>query len=221
MKHDGLENVHTEAVMVPRWVRGRESAEIVQPAPHTIAMLGLGDSIGTPPAGIEAEALVVRSFQELDANAAKAKGRIVVFNVPYTGYGETRRSQRTDRHAPPRSAPSAPWSDRLARRACGSPHTGGLTYSADAPKIPAAAIASEDADRLQRMPTAATDRRCGCRWRRTSKPTRRRRTSSARSAAANGRTKWSSSADISTAGTSAPVPATMAAGASRPGMPCA
>src|SRR5262245_11732232 len=31
MKADGLENVHTERVMVPRWVRGRETAEIVDP----------------------------------------------------------------------------------------------------------------------------------------------------------------------------------------------
>src|SRR5579872_6051160 len=48
MKRDGLENVHAEPVMVPRWVRGAESAEIVSPAAHTIAMLGLGDSVGTP-----------------------------------------------------------------------------------------------------------------------------------------------------------------------------
>ena len=32
MKRDGLEDVHTERVMVPRWVRGLESAEIVEPA---------------------------------------------------------------------------------------------------------------------------------------------------------------------------------------------
>src|SRR3954453_20944038 len=31
MKKDGLANVHTERVMVPRWVRGSESAEIVEP----------------------------------------------------------------------------------------------------------------------------------------------------------------------------------------------
>src|ERR1044072_6827671 len=35
---DGLENVHTEKVLVPKWVRGAESAAIVEPAPHAIAM---------------------------------------------------------------------------------------------------------------------------------------------------------------------------------------
>src|SRR5437870_11146253 len=47
MRRDGLENVHTESVRVPKWVRGAESAEIVEPARHAIVMLGLGDSVGT------------------------------------------------------------------------------------------------------------------------------------------------------------------------------
>ena len=50
------------------WVRGAESLEIVGPGRHPLAMLGLGNSIGTPPDGIEADLLVVRSFQELDAS---------------------------------------------------------------------------------------------------------------------------------------------------------
>src|SRR5262249_38887760 len=45
MKKDGLENVHAEPVMVPRWVRGRESAEILEPSHLPIAMLGLGNSV--------------------------------------------------------------------------------------------------------------------------------------------------------------------------------
>src|SRR5262245_462916 len=89
MKRDGLENVHTEKVMVPRWIRGRENASIVQPAPHAIAMLGLGNSIGTAADGVEAEVLVVRSFNDLDANSSQAKAKIVLFNVPYTSYEET------------------------------------------------------------------------------------------------------------------------------------
>src|SRR5882757_6778754 len=43
MKKDGLENVRAERVMVPKWVRGSESAEIVEPARQAIVMLGLGD----------------------------------------------------------------------------------------------------------------------------------------------------------------------------------
>src|SRR3982751_2520988 len=54
MARDGLENVHTERVMVPKWVRGSESAEIVEPVHHQIVMLGLGDSVATPPDGVQA-----------------------------------------------------------------------------------------------------------------------------------------------------------------------
>src|SRR5256712_14042693 len=90
MKRDGLENVHTERVMVPKWVRGSESAEMVEPARHPMVMLGLGDSVGTSSAGdgVQAEVLVVRSFEELDAKAASTRRRIVVFNPPFTNFGE-------------------------------------------------------------------------------------------------------------------------------------
>jgi carboxypeptidase Q len=91
MKKDGLENVRLEPVKVPHWVRGQESAEIVAPRRHQVAMLGLGNSVGTPAAGVEAEVIAVRTFQELDAAAARVRGRIVLFNVPFTTYGETVR----------------------------------------------------------------------------------------------------------------------------------
>jgi len=151
MKRDGLENVHAEPVMVPRWVRGRESAEIVEPAHHPIAMIGLGDSVGTPDAGIQAEAIVVRSFQELDAASSRVGGKIVIFNVPFTTYEQT-RPYRSD--APSRAAQLG--AVAVLVRSVGPaglrlPHTGSLSYAANAPKIPGAAIASEDADRLQRM----------------------------------------------------------------------
>src|SRR5580765_9106815 len=80
MKKDGLENVHTEPVKVPYWVRGREGAEITSPRPRPLVMLGLGNSIGTPADGIEADVLVVRNFEELDAAADRVKGRIVLYN---------------------------------------------------------------------------------------------------------------------------------------------
>ena len=74
MTKDGLENVHTERVMVPKWVRGSESAEIVEPARHPMVMLGLGDSVGTTGDGIQAEVVVVHTFDELDAKAPALRG---------------------------------------------------------------------------------------------------------------------------------------------------
>jgi len=63
MTRDGLENVHTERVMVPKWVRGSESADIVEPARHAMVMLGLGNSVGTPAEGLSDVAASVR-FKE-------------------------------------------------------------------------------------------------------------------------------------------------------------
>jgi len=151
MKKDGLENVHTEAVMVPKWVRGAESAEIVEPARHQIVMLGLGDSVGTPAAGVEADVLVVHSFEELDANAAHARGKIVLFNVPFTNYGETVRFRSQGPSRAARHGAVAVLVRSVGNPGLRTPHTGALQYAADAPKIPAAAIALEDAERLQRM----------------------------------------------------------------------
>ena len=51
MKADGFENVRKEAVMVPRWIRGRESAVNVDPPRHEVAMLGMGGTESTPPGG--------------------------------------------------------------------------------------------------------------------------------------------------------------------------
>ena len=151
MKRDGLENVHTEKVVVPHWVRGNESADIVEPARHAMVMLGLGNSLGTGPGGVQADVLVVHSFNELDTAAPRVRGKIVFFNVSYTNYEET-VTYRTE--GPSRAARSG--AVAVLVRAVGppglrTPHTGALQYAADAPQIPAAAVTTEDADRLQRM----------------------------------------------------------------------
>ena len=52
MKADGLENVHAEDVMIPKWVRGEESAQMIAPWKKNLHMLGLGGSIGTGPNGM-------------------------------------------------------------------------------------------------------------------------------------------------------------------------
>ncbi|XP_070248248.1 carboxypeptidase Q isoform X1 [Myotis yumanensis] len=89
LKEDGLENVHLEPVKIPHWERGEESAVMLEPRMQKMAILGLGSSIGTPPEGITAEVLVVTSFDELRRRAQEARGKIVVYNQPYTNYSST------------------------------------------------------------------------------------------------------------------------------------
>jgi carboxypeptidase Q len=151
MKKDGLENVRLEPVMVPHWVRGHESAEIVEPFPGTLTMLGLGLSVGTPPEGIQAEVLVVKSFDELEARSADAKGRIVLFNAPYEGYGRTVSYRSSGASRAAKHGAVAALIRSVGLTGLRTPHTGMLSYDPTLPKIPAAALPAEDAERVQRM----------------------------------------------------------------------
>jgi carboxypeptidase Q len=151
MKHDGLENVRTEPVMVPRWVRGRENAEIVNPPRHTLSILGLGGSIGTPPEGIEAEIVVVNSFEDLRAHTAEVKGRIVLFNAPFTTYGDTVTYRTGGARAAGQLGAVAALVRAVGPTGLRTPHTGSLQYGQGVPQIPAASVAAEDADRIARL----------------------------------------------------------------------
>ena len=156
MSRDGLENVHLEPVKVPHWVRGRESLEIVGAIPQPLVMLGLGNSVGTPPDGVEGDLLVVRGFEQLESAREHVKGKIVLFNVPFTTYSETVRFRA---EGPSRAA--ALGAIAMLMRSVGppglrTPHTGALVYAEGLPKIPAAAVTVEDAGRLQRMSDRGT-----------------------------------------------------------------
>src|SRR5207248_6227616 len=82
--------VQLEKVTVPHWVRGEETAALVQfpgQAVNTtqkIVLCALGPSVATPPNGIEAEVIVVRNFDELKSlSREKVAGKIVLFNYPF------------------------------------------------------------------------------------------------------------------------------------------
>ena len=68
MENDGLSNVHGEKVKVPRWIRGNESLELIEPFAKDMHILGLGGSVGTPKKGIRGEVFAVNSFDDLEAN---------------------------------------------------------------------------------------------------------------------------------------------------------
>jgi carboxypeptidase Q len=151
MKKDGLENVHTERVMVPRWVRGNESLEIVEPPQHNVPLLGLGGSVATPPNGIEADVIVVSTGDELTRRGAEAKGKIVLFNVPFTTYGETVQYRSGGASMAAKQGAVAALVRAVGPMGLRTPHTGGMSYAEGAAKIPTAAIPAEDANRIQRL----------------------------------------------------------------------
>jgi carboxypeptidase Q len=150
MRRDGFDNVRTEPVMVPRWVRGHESAEITFPPKHTIAMLGLGGSIATPPGGLEAEVVVVGAFEELRSRAAEIRGRMVLFNAPFTTYSDTVAYRTGGARAAAQLGAVAALIRAVGPTGLRTPHTGSVQYGQGIPAIPTASIAAEDADRIVR-----------------------------------------------------------------------
>src|SRR5437763_6960134 len=156
--------VQLEKVMVPHWVRGEETAALVQfpgQAENTtqkIVLCALGASVATSPEGLTSEVVAVKNFDELKSlGRYKVGGKIVLFNYPFDKQmaAEGRAGEAYGEAVVYRSdGPSA--AARLGAVAClirsvgGAdyrlPHTGQTDYANGAPKIAAAAVTAEDAD---------------------------------------------------------------------------
>jgi carboxypeptidase Q len=152
MKRDGLQNVRGEAVMVPHWVRGEESATLISPRNAALHMIGLGRSVGTPKEGVTAPVMVVTSFDDLTARAAEAKGKIVLFDVPFTGYGQTVRYRGGAANAAGKAGAVAALIRSVSSFSMQNPHTGAMSYDTTTKvRLPAAALSIEDAMMVHRM----------------------------------------------------------------------
>ena len=160
--------VSLQPVKVPHWVRGEELAEIIdypdRPAGviQHLALTTLGGSIATPAQGISAQVLVVHSFEELRAHESQARGKIVLFDVPFnedlaqngragSAYGQAVQYRVQGASAAARAGAVA----SLIRTVGGAnyrlPHTGVMDYDPKLTKIPAAALSAEDAMWVSRL----------------------------------------------------------------------
>ncbi|MFM7157935.1 MAG: M28 family metallopeptidase [Bacteroidota bacterium] len=153
MKTDGFDTVYSEPVKVPHWVRGNESLTLNSPFEKNISVFSLGGSIATPTKGVTGEVIVVHSFDELAKRSKDANGKIVLFNVPFTKYGETVRYRVNGASEAAKHGAIASLVRSIGPASLNTPHTGGMRYSDDGKKIPHAAISIEDAEML--------DRQCG------------------------------------------------------------
>jgi len=152
MKTDGLSNVVTPRVKVPHWVRGNESAALIEPVAHPLTILGLGGSIATPKRGITAEVVPVVSFEDLEKKGRSAiEGKIVLFNVPFEGYNRSVIYRTTGPSRAARLGAVAVLVRSITPVSIQSPHTGSLEYADGFPKVPAAAVTIEDALLIQRL----------------------------------------------------------------------
>lgn len=154
IESDEFDALSKDPVMVPHWKRGAESLVVLGEEPYPLEVLGLGGSIATSPEGIEAPIFVAESFEDLEKNKALALGKIVVFNVPFTTYGQT----GAYRWEGPSKAASFGAVACLVRSvtpySLSTLHTGGMEYDQDQPKIPAAAISPEAAQSFARRQAA-------------------------------------------------------------------
>jgi hypothetical protein len=167
LRASGL-NVTLEPVKVPHWVRGEEQAELIdypgRPAGVTqqLHLTALGGSVATPRQGISAQVLVVHSFDELRAHAAEARGKIVVYDVPFnqdlavnghsgTAYGQGVAYRVQGASAAARVGAAA----ALVRTVGGAnyqlPHTGVMIYDPKVAKIPTASLSAEDSMWIARL----------------------------------------------------------------------
>jgi len=158
MKRLGFSNVRSMEVTVPHWIRGEAECAVLAPWPLNIPTLVLGGSVGTDPAGIEAEAVMVKDIAALAAlPAGSVKDKIVYFSNRMdrtrdgSGYG---RGVVVRAQGP--SAAAALGARAVVIRSVGTssnrfPHTGALRYQANIPRIAGFAISNPDADALERQ----------------------------------------------------------------------
>lgn len=86
LKEAGADKVWLQEVMVPVWVRGKESLQFKTATGkwQKIKMLSLGNSEGTKGKDLDAEIIMVKSFEEFEKlSPDQVKGKAVFFNYQF------------------------------------------------------------------------------------------------------------------------------------------
>ncbi|HMQ00203.1 MAG TPA: M28 family peptidase, partial [Cyclobacteriaceae bacterium] len=155
-----FDKVFLQDVMVPHWVRGQqEIGRVVQSkkGAFDFNVCAIGMSVGTGPSGVYGKVIEVKGFDELEKlGKEKIEGNIVFFNRPFdpplintfAAYGGA-----VGQRASGASEAAKYGAAGVVVRSMGSnledyPHTGGLNYRLNIPKIPAIAIATRHAEQL-------------------------------------------------------------------------
>ena len=156
MKESGADKVIMQECKVPHWVRGGKDKAKVTGSNRKLDVIALGNSMGGGKKGVNAEVLIVNSFDELEKKKDEVKGKIVFYNYKFNqtfietfrAYGDASQY----RGGGPSRAAKYGAVGVIVRSLSGGtdnfPHTGSTRYDTNYAKIPAVAIGLKDADWL-------------------------------------------------------------------------
>lgn len=163
----GADSVWLQPVMIPRWVRGPQERSVMTLSGkrHALSVRALGGSVGTGPAGVTGRVIEVRSLDEAAALGPRANGAIVFYNRAFDrtkvntfeAYGGAVDQRGRGAIEAARVGAVAVLVRSMTNAADDLPHTGAMRYHDSIPKIPAAALGSESAERLSRALRTGTN----------------------------------------------------------------
>ena len=159
LENMGLDAVFLQNVEVPHWTDSGTEAGVTSRLCGTtkVNACALGLSVGTREAGIEAEVIEVKTFEDLDhLGANKIKEKIVFFNQPMDpkilnplrAYSEVSKYRTQGAKKAASYGAVAAIVRSLTMTLDEFPHTGSMYYDPSLPKIPGAAIATQHAELL-------------------------------------------------------------------------
>lgn len=163
MYEAGADTVYLQPCMVNHWERGaKEQCRILSAKPVSLNICALGGSVATPKAGITAQVIEIKSFEELEQLGEKnIKGKIVFYNVFFnqarlstgTMYGETVQYRWGGASKAAKYGAVATIVRSMSSINNDFPHTGAMGYDTAAckTKIPSCAVSYAGADKLEAL----------------------------------------------------------------------
>ncbi|GAA4421688.1 M28 family peptidase [Nibrella viscosa] len=162
MEQEGFDRVFLQEVMVPHWVRGAKEEAYIQNGKQkiTVPIAALGGSVATPPKGVQAQVIEVKSLAELEQlGTDKVKGKIVFYNRPmdptklntFEAYGGAVDQRANGATFAAKYGAVGAIVRSMTTAHDDNPHTGGMRYGTGVPLIPTAAISTNGADQLSSL----------------------------------------------------------------------
>ena len=162
MQSYGFDKVYLQEIQVPHWERGTKESGWIKEKNGKLSkvnLLALGSSIGTN-GSLQGEIIVFNSLDELKASTKeKVVGKIVFINEPmneqyintFRAYGGCYPVRGNGAIEASRLGAKAVLIRSLGLPVDEHPHTGTMNYDEGVEKIPAAAISTQDAEKLASM----------------------------------------------------------------------